>query len=63
MYAHKGLRTISFGTEIVYDPDNDPMKERDRIVDGAYGQMLGMAAREEALYQQRRAHNARDAEM
>lgn len=55
MYAHKGMRTISFGTEIVYDPDADPMKERDRIVDGAYEQMLAMAAREDALYQERSA--------
>ncbi|MGN1021146.1 MAG: lysophospholipid acyltransferase family protein [Aristaeellaceae bacterium] len=51
MYAHKGLRTLSFGTEIVYDPDNDPMAERDRVVEEAYGQMTALAEREEALYQ------------
>lgn len=51
MYAHRGLRTLSFGTEIVYNPDNEPIVERDRLVDGAYAQMQAMAAREEALYQ------------
>lgn len=51
MYAHKGLRTLSFGTEIDYDPDNDPMAERDRVVEEAHGQMTALAEREEALYQ------------
>ena len=51
MYAHKGLHTLSFGTEIDYDPDNDPMAERDRVVEEAYGQMTALAEREEALYQ------------
>lgn len=53
MYAHKGLRTLSFGTEIVYDPDNEPIRERDRIVESAYDQMTAMAQREDALYQQK----------
>ena len=51
MYAHKGLRTLSFGTEIVYDPDNEPMAERDRIVEEAHAQMTALAEREDALYQ------------
>ena len=51
MYAHKGLRTLSFGTEIDYDPDNDPMAERDRIVEEAHAQMTALAEREDALYQ------------
>lgn len=47
--CHKGGRTVSFGTEIVYDPDNDPIAERDRIVDEAYQQMQTLFDREEAL--------------
>lgn len=42
-------RTVSFGTEIVYDPDNDPIAERDRIVDEAYRQMQSLYDREEAI--------------
>lgn len=42
-------RTVSFGTEIVYDPDNDPIAERDRIVDETYRQMQSLYDREEAL--------------
>ncbi|MGN1369268.1 MAG: lysophospholipid acyltransferase family protein [Aristaeellaceae bacterium] len=42
-------RTVSFGTEIVYDPDNDPIAERDRIVDETYHQMQALYDREEAL--------------
>ncbi len=47
--AHQGRKTISFGTEIVYDPENDPITERDRIVDEAYAQMQAMYDREDAL--------------
>ncbi len=47
--AHSGRRTVSFGTEIVYDPDNDPITERDRIVDETYAQMTAMFDREESL--------------
>lgn len=47
--CHKGGRTVSFGTEIVYDPDNDPIAERDRIVEEAYNQMQALYEREEAL--------------
>lgn len=47
--AHQGRRTISFGEEIVYDPDNDPIAERDRIVDETYAQMQAMYDREDAL--------------
>ncbi|MGN0972533.1 MAG: lysophospholipid acyltransferase family protein, partial [Aristaeellaceae bacterium] len=43
MYAHKGLRTLSFGTEIVYNPDNDPIAERDRVVEEAHAQMTALA--------------------
>ena len=47
--CHKEGRTVSFGTEILYDPDNDPIAERDRIVDEAYNQMQALYDREEAL--------------
>ncbi|MBQ7848820.1 MAG: hypothetical protein IJ343_03775 [Clostridia bacterium] len=50
MLAHKGMRTLSFGTEIVYDPDNAPIDERDRIVEQATAQMQALFEREEALY-------------
>lgn len=49
MLCHKGGRTVSFGTEIVYDPENDPIAERDRIVQEAYDQMQALYDREEAL--------------
>lgn len=49
MLAHPGTKTVSFGKEIVYDPDNDPIAERDRIVDETYAQMQAMFDREEAL--------------
>ena len=55
MYAHKGLRTLSFGEPILYDPDPDPMVERDRIVEEATRQMREMAAREDAIWQGRKA--------
>ncbi len=47
--CHKGGRTVSFGTEILYDPDNDPIAERDRIVEETYNQMQALYDREEAL--------------
>ncbi len=47
--CYKDGRTISFGTEIRYDPDNDPIAERDRIVEETYLQMQALYDREEAL--------------
>ena len=55
MYAHKGLRTLSFGEPILYDPEAEPMLERDRIVDEATRQMREMAAREDAAWRSRKA--------
>ena len=55
MYAHKGLRTLSFGEFILYDPDNAPMAERDRIVDEATRQMREMAEREDEVWRSQRA--------
>ena len=49
MLCHKAGRTVSFGTEILFDPDNDPIAERDRIVEEAYAQMQALFDREEAL--------------
>ncbi|MBE5796453.1 MAG: hypothetical protein E7327_03640 [Clostridiales bacterium] len=54
MLAHKGMRTLSFGTEIIYDPEAAPIDERDRIVEEASRQMQALFDREEALYQKRR---------
>lgn len=59
MYAHKGLRTLSFGEFILYDPDADPMVERDRIVDEATRQMREMAAREDAAWQDQKNKHAK----
>lgn len=53
MYAHKGMRTVSFGTEIVYDPNAAPIDERDRIVEEASRQMQALFEREEALWQKK----------
>lgn len=55
MYAHKGLRTLSFGEPILYDPEAEPMLERDRIVDEATRQMREMAAREDAAWRSKKA--------
>ena len=54
MYAHKGARTLSFGTAIEYNPDAHPNDERDRIVDAVEQQMRQMARREEQLLQNKR---------
>lgn len=54
MLAHKGMRTLSFGTEIVYDPDAAPIDERDRIVAEASRQLQALYEREEALFRQGR---------
>lgn len=49
MLCHKDGGTVSFGTEILFDPENDPIAERDRIVEEAYNQMQALFDREEAL--------------
>ena len=54
MLAHKGARTISYGTEILYNPDNDPITERDRVVQEASRQMQELYEREEALWQKKK---------
>lgn len=55
MFAHKGARTISFGEEVVYDPDRDEREERDRLVNEIYRQMQELAQCEDTLYQQKRS--------
>lgn len=47
--CYRDGHTVSFGTEIRYNPNNDPIAERDRIVDETYRQMQDMYDREEAL--------------
>ncbi len=32
MYAHRDSRTVAFGEEIVFNPENDPAEERERLV-------------------------------
>ena len=63
MFAHKGLRTLSFGHLVEYDPDNQPGEERDRIVSEVTAQMQALSDREEALYRQRHARAGRDMEV
>ncbi len=53
MYAHKAARTVSFGTEIVYDPKNEPGAERTRLVTEIEQQMRGLMEREEHLLRER----------
>ena len=51
MYIHKGMRTITFGTEFSYDPDNtDTQKEIKRISDECYRQMHEIMEAEDARY-------------
>jgi len=47
MYAHQGNRTLSFGTPILFDPENDTIAERDRIVEEAQRQMEALFREEE----------------
>lgn len=42
MFAHQPSRTVAFGEEIVFDPDNNPAEERQRISDEASARMLAL---------------------
>ena len=53
MFAHKGMRTLTFCEPVMYDPDNDPIAERDRIVAVTKEAMDRVYAQEEAKYQQK----------
>lgn len=55
MFAHQPSSTIQYGTEIVFDPDNDPAAERQRITDEASAQMQAMFEQLEARWQQANA--------
>ncbi len=59
MYAHKKARTLSFGEEILFDPDNAPIDERNRLVAEIDRQMRAMYEREEVLYQAKRKRRHR----
>ena len=50
VYAHKKSHTISFGTEIRYDPENDREAETQRIADEAYRQMCALREQEEQIW-------------
>lgn len=61
MLAHRGMRTLSFGTEIVYDPEKHPIEERDRVVEEASRQMQALFEREEALWREKQEKEAKKA--
>ena len=48
MFAHKGMRTLTFCEPVLYDPENDAMAERDRIVAYAKEQMTQAYLAQEA---------------
>lgn len=50
LYAHKGNRTLHFGQEVQYDPDNSPIDERDRLVTEISNQLNELYQAEEARY-------------
>lgn len=54
LYAHQGRHVLRFGEEVVYDPDNDPMAERDRLVQAIADQMNRLCAEVEEQVAQRR---------
>ena len=51
MYCHKKRRTMTFGTEILYDPEADPNEERERISREAWEQMNAICQAEEKAWQ------------
>ena len=53
MYCHKHMRTMTFGEAIVYDPENDPQAERERISAEASRVMKGICAAEDERWRQR----------
>ncbi len=52
-FAHQKMRSLTFAPIITYDPDNDPMAERDRIVSYLQNTMREMYEAEEEKYRQR----------
>ena len=54
MFAHKNMRTMTFAPPITFDPDNDPMIERDRIVGYVTEQMTRISREEDAKWEARR---------
>ena len=54
VYAHPNTRTMTFASEIVYDPDNDPTEERDRIVAALQNTMAEIYEREESAWQKKK---------
>ena len=59
MFAHKGMRTLTFCEPTLYDPDNDAMAERDRIVAYAKEQMEQAYQQEEARMHAKQGGNAK----
>lgn len=54
LFAHQASRTVAFGTEIVYDPDNDAADERQRIADETSAQMNALCDRLDAAMEKRK---------
>ena len=55
MYVHKLAHTMTFAPPILYDPDNDPAEERERISAYAYSEMTRISEEEEKKYQERQS--------
>lgn len=53
MFAHKNRRTMTFAKPITFDPDNDPIAERDRIVAYVAEEMNRISREEDALWEAR----------
>ena len=53
MFMHHASRTVAFGEEIVYDPQNDPIEERKRLVREAGERMNQLSDELEERYQQK----------
>ena len=47
MYADKKRQTLTFGPPVVYDPDNEPNAEKERLCQTLRGEMLRMAGMEQ----------------
>lgn len=49
MFAHQGSRTVAFGEEIVFNPENDPADERERLVREIGNEMNRLCAEMEGM--------------
>ena len=56
LFAHQDSHTVAFGEEVVYDPERDPVEERERLVREIGASMNGLAQELEAAYQAKKRH-------